>query len=232
MTQTDAPVSKRWDRLEAYTAVMMTLISLVGAFVAYRASARSTNVTLADRAGNGALKNAQTTLTMNSTVLLRHYRAYSDYAVQETVRSLLQKDIAAAPSASLAGSDVLPVAELNQELAVASSLAAVDEVFFPSRYLNRDGTYAAERELAEAWAEAAQNADLEPAPHYAEARREQVKRNWLLIVFVLTPAALLSFNLSHNIVPERRKWKWIMAAAGTGILVGMLAALWIVETML
>jgi hypothetical protein len=221
VTQTELPESKWHNRLALFAAIMMTLISLLGAFVAYRASARSTYAMLADRKAAGAIRNAQTTLTRNNTLLLRHYRAYTDYAVQERLQALLANELQIAPSE-----------RLRQALADAANLATTDEVFFPSRYLNRDGSYAVQRELAEAWAEAGQNLDLEPAAHYEAASREQDKRKWLLLSFVTIPAALLCFNLSQNLYRERRGLRIGMAVMGTALFVFMLVALLFLETIL
>jgi hypothetical protein len=221
VSQTDLTESKHSDRLAMLTAIMMTLVSLVAAFVAYQASGRSTYALVADRKGAGAARNIQTTLTLNSSLLTRHYRAYTDYAVQKMLQSLLAQD------PQIAASE-----DLRRSLTEATNLATADEVFFPSRYLNRDGSYAAQRELAEAWAQADQTLDLDPAPHFAEASQQLAERKRLLSVFLTLPAALLCFNLSQNLHPERRKLRIGLAVMGATLSVVALVAALLIEQIL
>ena len=221
MTQTDLPESKRHDRLALIAAILMTMVSLVGALVAYRSSARSSHALLADRSGMRATRNVQMTLTLNNSLLLRHYRAYTDYAVQEKLRSLLADQLAVAPSN-----------DLVQALAETANLATTDEIFFPSRYLNRDGSYAVQRELAEAWAEAGQNLDLEPAAHFEDANRELNKRKWLFGAFAAIPVALLCLNLSQNLYSERRALRIGLVVMGAALFVFILTAILSIETIL
>jgi len=219
VTQTDVTEREHHDRLALFAAIMMTVVSLVAAFVAYQASGRSTDALVADRKGQTATRNVQQTLSLNSALLTRHYRAYTDYAVQQKLQTLLVQELQAAPSAGL-----------TQALADAVNLAATDEVFFPSRYLNRDGSYAVQRELAEAWAQADQTLDLDPAPHFAEANKQLAKRKWLVSLFIAVPAALLCLSLSQSLHPERRVLRIGLAVMGaTFFAVTLVATLRIEE---
>lgn len=67
------------DRLEIINALLIALVTLIGAFVAWRASVASDNAGDASLDGLFATRNAQETLALNNTQLYENYRAYLAY---------------------------------------------------------------------------------------------------------------------------------------------------------
>lgn len=211
----DIPLHEEGDRFQTAMAIMIAIVTLVGAVLAWRAAVANVNAGDADFAGLNATLNAEETLTLTNNTFYRHYRAYTSFSGNDVFGGKL---------------DGVPRSEMLRSN--AQSAAATDRLFFPHRYLNRDGSYAAERQIGEAWAEASQVRDLTPAPHFAEADQARLKTNWLVGIFMGLAVSLLFFTLAEGLHPERHRLRWVMAAGGGAFLLIIVVAGVIIEVVL
>ena len=111
-----------------------------------------------------------------------------------------------------------------------SSEKSRNRIFFPPRYLTRDGSYAVDRELGENWAEAGQSLDLYPEPHFTEANRSREKANWLIIAFIPLAVSLLFYTLAESVHPSRQSIRYTAAIVGTALLSITVVAGILIET--
>ncbi|HFC12676.1 MAG TPA: hypothetical protein ENJ56_07515 [Anaerolineae bacterium] len=193
----DIPLSEEGDRFQLMMAVMIAIVTLSGALLAWRASVASANAGDADFAGMQAVLDAEQTLTINDIDLYRHYRAYTHYTYQQAIGREF-------PDATL----------------TASNLAATNQIFFPTRYLNRDGSYAVQRQLGELWAQAAQINDLDPEPYFDQADVLRNKTNLLVASFILLTLSLFFYTMAESIHPDRPRLRYLLGGLGTLLLIG------------
>jgi hypothetical protein len=99
---------------------------------------------------------------------------------------------------------------------------AAESFYFPREYLKRDGDYDTQRELGEAFAEAARQRNLNPQPSFTESDLNQSKSNWLIGVITILAVALLCFTLVESI--SQSGLKYTMMAVGVLLTVGCVAA--------
>lgn len=200
-------VSEPTDRLGLVNALLIALVTLIGAFVAWRASVASDNAGDAALAGLTATLHAQETEALNNTILYEDYRAYTAYTRYNTLGDEIEAEL---PQVT----DPDETEVLDRQMREAWD--AAESFYFPHEYLRRDGSYDSERQLGEAIAEAARHQDLNPAPHFVEADQMQVKSNWLIGVITILAAALLCFTLVESV--NRRTIQYALIAAGVLVM--------------
>ena len=140
-------------------------------------------------------------------MMYANYRAYTAYVRYNELGNLIADDL---PDVSESEADAL-----EHQMKEAWTLAIGASGFFPNRYLNRDGTYGTDRELGEAWADAAQQKDLYPEQHFANADRLRAKSSWLVAVIVLLTVSVWFYTLAEGI---DHPVKYVLALGGTGFL--------------
>jgi hypothetical protein len=199
------------NRLETFVAVLIALVTVIGAVVAWRASVADDGAGDADFAGLKASLNAEETRALNAVNAFEHYGAYTTYWRYNALGAALEGEVEAADDAAFEA--------LDRQRAEAYDLADANQDLFPNRFLNRDGTYSVARETGEAWADAAREKDLYPDPQYAEADKLRTKSNQLLATITLMGLGLVAFTLVET-VEGKLKIAFIalgtlLAAAGT-----------------
>jgi hypothetical protein len=205
------------DRYQVTVAFLIAVVTLVAAILAWRAAFSAGNATGADFAGLYATLNAQQTESLNKAEVLRHSRAYMNYRRYNQEQAFLEE-------AGAEGNQ-----ELRRERHSAINLATTNQFFFPQRYLERDGSYNAQRQEAEIWAQAAQNLDLDPEPHIAEATAARQETKWLVAIFIPLSISLLFYTIAEALEPSQRKLRMVIAIAGTLFLIGTIGATIVVE---
>ncbi|MBI1878960.1 MAG: hypothetical protein HYR94_12210 [Chloroflexi bacterium] len=203
------------DRFKTIIAVLIALVTFIGAVVAWRASVTASSAGDADFAGLLATLNAEETRTLNQATMYQNYRAYTIYLSHNELGNLLAADL------ETASDDEAPL--VTQQKTAAWEQATVSQDFFPSRYLDRAGRYDTQRELSEAWAEAGQQKDLNPEPHFAESEQFWVKSNRLVGILIVLAISLLFYTLAEG---SSHWFKYVLALGGTlCLLVGVAGAI-------
>ncbi len=207
------------NRLETGVALLIALVTVIGAVVAWRASVADDGAGDADFAGLRASLNAEETRALNAVDAYEHYGAYTTYWRYNALGDELATAVEAAPPEA--------VDALDRQRAEAYDLADANQDLFPNRFLNRDGTYSVARETGEAWADAAREQDLYPDPQYAEADRLRTKSNQLLGTITLLGLALVVYTLVETV---EGRLKLLLVGLGTllaiaGVVVAVLLEL-------
>ena len=199
--------TKSGSRFKIIVAVLIALVAVVGAVAAWRSALIDDEAGDEDFAGLAAVINAQETHTSSNSMMYANYRAYTAYVRYNELGNLIDDDL---PDVSESEADTL-----EHQMQEAWTLAIGASYFFPNRYLNRDGTYDTDRELGEAWADAAQQKDLYPEQHFARADRLRAKSSWLVAVIVLLTVSVWFYTLAEGI---DHPVKYVLALGGTGFL--------------
>ncbi|MBI3242917.1 MAG: hypothetical protein HYZ49_11550 [Chloroflexi bacterium] len=181
---------KEDNRLETVVALLIALVTVIGAVVAWRASVAADGAGDADFAGLKASLNAEETRALNFVNAYEHYGAFTNYARYDKLGDAIADDLGQA--------DGLTEEEaflLDRQRAEAYDLADANQDLFPNRFLSRDGAYSVGRDLGEAWADASKEKDLNPDPQYAEADKLRAKTNRLLATLSALAVGLVFFTL-------------------------------------
>src|SRR5215204_4550049 len=110
-------------RMETLVAVLIALVTVVGAVVAWRASVADDGAGDADFAGLRASLNAEETRALNAVNAYEHYGAYTTYWRYNALGDALASEVeAAAPEA---------VDALDRQRAEAYDLADANQDLFP-----------------------------------------------------------------------------------------------------
>jgi hypothetical protein len=204
--------STKPDRFQTAMAIMIAAVTLFGAALASRTVLVGVQAGDEDFFGLAASLNAEETKAVNTTTMYGNYRAYTAYTRYNELGNLISEDLDKVTDATESG-------ELTRQMNVAWSLAVAVNYFFPTRYLNRDGQYDIDRELGEAWAEAASKKDLYPEPHFALADALRAKVSRLLTIIIILTAAVWFFTLAQSL---RHGIRYMCMLGGLGLtLVGV-----------
>jgi hypothetical protein len=207
MTDQDAAESESGDRFKTIVAVLIALVTTLSAVVAWRTALASDTASTADFVGLTASLQAEDTRASDYATMYANYRAYTDYVHHYKLGEAIQEQIDATPEAD--------TPELRHQMNETYALAINDNDFFPGRYLERDLSYDKQRDLGEAWAEAAMKKDINPEPHFSLADSARSKTSWLVVVIIILSAALWFYTLAQSI---DHPLKYVMALGGTGFL--------------
>lgn len=189
-----AEPEEKESRLETVVAILIAVVTVIGAVVTWRASVAADGAGDADFAGLQASLNAEETRALNYVDAYEHYGAYVNYSRNLNLGNAIADDLNNAPPASEE-----QAFWLDRQRAEAYDIAKANQDLFPNRFLNRDGTYSVARELGEGWADAKKEKDLNPDPHYSEADALREKTNLLLATISLLAVGLVFFTLIETV---------------------------------
>jgi len=210
--------TEQGNRFKIVAAILLAAVTVTGAVVAWRAAIAADAANNADAAGLAATLDAEETRAVNIVTTYEHYRAYTTYLRHNELGDRIAQDI---PDATDAEAEAL-----QRQKTDAWDLAVAVQTFFDQRYLDPDGNYDTQREIDELWADAQQSKDLYPAPHFANSDRLRNKSTTMVILLVPLALALSGFALAESM---KHRLKYVLAAGGTLILIGSIAALLIME---
>lgn len=179
------------DRLATMVAILIALATVIGAVVAWRASVAADGAGDADFAGLRATVNREETRSLAAVTAYENYSAFMNYHRYEVLGNLLVEEQNQVEDEAAAA--------LEPERVNAHDLALANQQLFPNKFLNRDGSYALQRELGEIFADAAKEKELQPDGQYAEADTLRDKTNQLLIAVTIIAVALVLYTLVETV---------------------------------
>jgi len=208
--------------LQVVVAILVAVATVIGALIAWQSSVVSNQAGDADGAGMKAVLAGEETRALSAVNAYEHYGAFSNYARYQALGDLLGQELQlSSPSDDQA--DESQTAALLRQQAEAYDLAKANQSLFPSRFLNRDGTYAVEREMSERWADAAREKELEPDANYAEAERARSVSTRLLLSLSVLSVSLVCFSLVETF--DGLVKKIMVALGGVFMVVGAVMAI-------
>jgi hypothetical protein len=210
--------TERGQRLETIVAILIAVVTVIGAVVAWRASVADDGAGDADFAGLRASVLSEQTKALNDVNAYESYGAYTNYKRYQELGDLLEADEANAPAEE--------VALLERQRADNHDLSISNQRLFPNKFLDRDGSYNVKRQLGEMWADAAKENDLNPGPQFAEADQLRTKANSLLVAVAILAVALVFYTLVEAV---GSRMKYLLTALGSLCMVAGVAFALVVE---
>ncbi|HEY9077553.1 MAG TPA: hypothetical protein VIO61_13555 [Anaerolineaceae bacterium] len=198
--------SKGSDAFSTILAILISLVALSSAILAWQAALAADTSSNENAAGITAAINLEETRMISSIRLSDHLRAYTNYARNITLGNRFT---------TYYWNSVDEDHEsyfYNQAAQAAYDEASISQYFLVTRYLNQDGTYNANAELGESYADAARRKSLDPNRYFANANRSQVKASGLTITLVIMAAALWFYTVALGVSQSRR---YIFTTAGS-----------------
>lgn len=204
------------DRFKSFVAVLVAIVTILGALTAGLAAQASSDAGDEDVGGMSAAISAQKADIINEVYAYEHYRAYTAYVRYLELGNLLND-----PNADKTTQQLL----YNQQQEVWGVADGILSTFFQGRYMNPDGTYDLNRELQEARAEDEQSNDLNYAPYFDKADGLRARSSFLIGNMIVFAVSFWFLTLAQ--VMENR-FKYFMAIFGIllalagilGILIG------------
>jgi hypothetical protein len=220
------PTEEKQDYFEIANALLIAIVTLIGAFVAWQASVADDSAGDASLDGLMAERNLQETVAIHWLEQLDNYRAYTTYTRYERLGYEINNDLA---NPDLSEEELETLVGQQRTLWTTGDVALQS---FPIEYLKwqdadyTSHTYDMQRALGEAMGDASRNLDLIAQPHFEEADRMLLKSNRLLQIATALAASLVFFALASEL--NGRIVKYTMAAIGLLITLGSIVAIIII----
>lgn len=212
------------NRLSTLVALLIAVVSVSGAVVTWRASVSADGAGDADVAGIRATINQTETNALAAVTAYSDYVSFMDYYKYRETSLQLEDEIENLPE----DTSEEERAALNKELADNYDLTTAASSAFPNQYLNRDGTYALNRQTGEFTADAARERDINPQPSFDEADALRSHTDRLLIALSVLVIALVFFTLIET--TDSKKLKYLLLVIGTGIFLAGVLGAFLLET--
>ena len=191
---TESGTDPKHERFKTYASLLIAIVTLVGALVAWRISVATGAAAGADSDGLAAALQSADTSTRLSTYLTGYLGFFADYRQHIEMAQLLEQDAAATIDA---GRQVaLTQQAVGERNLAARAMAALDQDYVKTDPATGKQTFAADLFLNTQWAQAKAQQDLDPGSHFAKADVKRDKARGLVGVTVLFSAALLLLTAS------------------------------------
>lgn len=205
-------------------ALLIAAVSVAGAIVAWRASVSADGAGDADTAGLRATINLSETRALAAVNVYDDYASFVEYYVNRGISQRLEQALFDLPTDSPAET----LETLQTDLADNMDLTSASQLAFPNQFLNRDGTYAFERQRGEILANAARQRDLNPQPSYDEADTLRQQTNNLLIALTVLAIGLVFYTFIEAF--ENRLLRYTLTLGGTVLFIVGVGMVYLIET--
>lgn len=202
--------------LETTVAILIAVVVVIAALISWRASVVDDGAGDADYAGLRSAVFSTRATALNNLNAYESYGNYVNYHRNTILAEMISKDIETAPAEQ---QDLL-----TEQMKVATDLADAANDMFETRYLNRDGSYSVQRQLAVMQADAARENDLDYESQFAEADKGRAKTRSLLVSVMILTIATVFYALVESVDD---KYKYIMISLGSlvaiaGVVMGVI----------
>jgi hypothetical protein len=200
---------KKTDRFHTVVAILIALVTVIGAISSRRIASILDQAGGEDSAGIRAITNREDVTTRATIILTEHLDAYWAYLENRS----LADSYAALAKTNVARADLNDRADAFR----VSSNHAKDKI--PQAYLDREGQLDQLRDLGEHIAEDAHDKDIEAQPHFGRADGYRKSAMWLFASLVLLGTCLVLLTTADAI----HSWvRYVFLAAG---IVSLIVAL-------
>lgn len=204
------------DRYKNATAILLAVITVVGALVTWRASVSDDGAGDEDYAGIAATLNAEQARTLEYSEGMEDYGSFVYY---ERFKRAADAFEAAAEKGGASKKS------LEEEATAAGDLAEANIDQFPNEFMTRKGTFSLKRDLGSKWQKALKDQDMDGESHFAEADRLRQKTWKLSAAVVVLSLALVLLTLVEIVAVGLQP-----LVLGVATLVGVAGTLWAVLT--
>lgn len=217
--------SEKGDIFKTILGLMIAVVTITGAVVAWRSALASTRAGNSEDSGLLASLNLQEATTIGSIEASQHRAAHLEYFryLQLARQELAQVDAEIEKRPELTSEEK---AAMRRAAIENGDLAITDKRFILPKYLDKNNNYDAEREQAENLAEAAQSKNIEPEPQFREADQYRAVSVALVATLVVLAISLWLFALAETL---EHASKYVFAFGGTVFLALGAGAAWAIE---
>ncbi|RMF31030.1 MAG: hypothetical protein D6759_10780 [Chloroflexi bacterium] len=208
-------------RFQTLIAVLIAMVTVTGAIVAWRAATISSEADDAEREGLLSTIVRERVDATNRTWLYNDLRTFALYTEYQALADRLAQDAQAHREAG----DEDEADRLAQEAERYRLLSDNLRRFLFEGYITSEGTYDANAFLARRWAEAAREADLEPQDDLALADTLRLRAQRLVGGTIFLAAALLLLTLAQI---SRSGLRYLFLAGGVTLYLIVLSGLLII----
>jgi hypothetical protein len=203
-------VEERTSRYSTFISIMLAVVSVIGAIVAWRVSVALSQAGSADTAGLLAEMDK------------------SDVEIAATISVIGHQTVYAAFMTNKAIADGFYALGDNYTYLAYAFHNAANEVlnYIPRNYLDRDEKFDYRRDLGETIANSELSRDTNAQPYFDSADRARYKGQWLLVDLIWLGAALLFLTLADAI---QNVFRHFFLAAGVCMLLSGTLAVVLIE---
>ncbi len=198
------------DRFGNIIAVLIALVTVIGAVTSWRIATTLDEAGGADSAGIRAATNKEDVTTRARIILIEHLDAYAAYVKNKTLA-----DKYTAFANSNAGRTDLSDYALAFQYAANQARDVI-----PESYIDRDGQLDKKRDEGEHIAQDSHDKDVEPQPHFDRADSDRRRATWLFATLVLYGVVLILLTAADAI----HNWLGYLLLIG-GLVLFTIAAL-------
>jgi predicted nucleic acid-binding Zn ribbon protein len=201
------------DRFKTFVALLIAIVSIVGAALAYRIALAAGNAADADVAGIISSASLHQARVASEAELYRDLRAYLQVRIHDQLSHDLIAERDQYPSGDPARDRLWD--EGWTETRVAE--AYLDQIYISPEYIRSDGSYDEQAALDINIAHWALETDFNREGHFAEANRLRAKVQWLIGVASILTITLLFYTLAE-VITHATKYLFLVLGTGTFIV--------------
>ncbi len=180
------------DRLNFWNAILIAVVTVFAALVAWRASVSGDAAGDNDYDGLRSVVNAQEVQTLGTVEAYTHSQAYANYRRYNETATTLGEELEEAQGRE--------AAELTRKLAEAEVLVDAKLKMFPNKFIEREAksdasSYNVRREIGQYVANQARSRDMQSDEHFKAAEASRTKTERLLMGVVILTLALVCLTL-------------------------------------
>jgi hypothetical protein len=190
------PENESNSRFELMTTIIVAVVILIAALVAWRASLIDDAAGDADYDGLRAAVRAVQARALSNVNAYESYGNYVSYWRNKELSALIAKDM------ETADEEQFPV--LEAQMKMADDLTNANTGMFEMRYLNRDGSYSVQRQLGEMWADVARKNQVEYLPLFDNADKERARTRTMLVALMILTISPVFFALISTVSSKAR----------------------------
>lgn len=179
------------DSIEHWTAILIAIVTVIAAVVAWRASVAADGAGDEDYDGLKAVVNVQEVTTVATVEAYQHAQAYANFRRYAEISDTLEDELDDASGSQ--------AKELEQRQAEADAMVDAKLQMFPNKFMDREGRYKADAEVGELVAAASRTRDLAPKPHFDQAEVLRTKAERLLMGVVFLSLGLVCLTLVESL---------------------------------
>jgi hypothetical protein len=213
---------ERGDRFKTLVAILIAIVSLAGAALAYRITLASGNADDADVTGIVSTVNLHQARVASEAELYRDLRAYLQGRIHNQLSHSLFAERDEYPAGDPARDQLWDEAWIETRIAEAY----LNEIYVPPEHLRPDGSYDGQAALNLSMAHRALELDFDRERHFAEADHLRSKVQLLIGVALVLGVVLLFYTLAEV---TKRTAKYVFLVLGTATLVLAIIAALVIE---
>ncbi len=218
-----ALLPEREDRFKTLVAILIAVVSIAGALLAWRAAVAGSGASDADVRGTVSIIHRNQALVASEADMYRNLAAYLQVRIHDTLSRNLIAD-----SERRAADDPKRIPLWDEgwtEIFVAE--AYLEEVNIRPEYVRPDGSYDGRAAQDIDMAQRALSTDFDPqGRHFAHADLLRARMHWLIGLALVLSVALFCYTLATVI---QRRLKYVFFALGSAIFALVIVGAIIVE---